>query len=118
MSTVGIRALKQNASAVVAEAAAGDIVFTKLPDSRLSDPEYLRLLVREALNDTGDEIVEEASRRAYYQEHSRAIASHQGDGDLSDKYDPAYLNLAMTALTLFPHGRVRSDSGLTRACDH
>jgi AcrR family transcriptional regulator len=71
-------------------------------EQSLRDPSYLRLLIREALNDTGDGIVEEASRRAYYLEHTDAIASFQEAGRLSNEYDPAYLNLAMTALTLFP----------------
>ena len=71
-------------------------------EQSLHDPEYLRLLMREALNDTGDEIVEEASRRAYYREHTDVIQDSQESGRISDEYDPAYFNLAMTALTLFP----------------
>ena len=68
----------------------------------LRDPDYLRLLTREALNDTGGDIVEETSRRAYYREHTEAIRRFQEAGRLSDEYDPTYFNLAMTALTLFP----------------
>ena len=71
-------------------------------EQSLRDPSYLRLLIREALNDTGEEIVEEASRRAYYQEHTDAIAGFQEAGRLSNAYDPVYLNLAMTALAVFP----------------
>ena len=66
-------------------------------EQSLRDPSYLRLLIREAFNDTGEEIVEEASRRAYYQEHTDAIASFQEAGRLSNEYDPAYLNLAIAA---------------------
>lgn len=65
----------------------------------LSDPEYLRLLMREALNDTGGEVVEETHRRAYYRAHTESIKNLQATGELSDKYDAAHLNLAMTALT-------------------
>ena len=71
-------------------------------EQSLRDPSYLRLLIREALNDTGEEIVKEASRRAYYQEHTDAIAGFQEAGRLSNMYDPVYLNLAMTALAVFP----------------
>jgi len=66
-------------------------------EQSLRDPSYLRLLIREALDDTGEEIVEEASRRAYYREHTDAIASFQEAGRLSNAHDPAHLNLAMTA---------------------
>jgi len=68
----------------------------------LRDPDYLRLLTREALNDTGDEIVEEAPRRAYYREHTEVIATLKEAGQLSGEYDPACVTLAMTALNLFP----------------
>ncbi len=71
-------------------------------EQSFGDPHYLRLLIREALNDKGGEIVEESSRRAYYQELTNAIAKLQETRQVSEKYDPAMLNLVMTAVTLFP----------------
>ena len=71
-------------------------------EQTFADPYYLRLLIREALNDTGGEIVEETSRREYYQELTMAIAKLQETQQVSQQYDPAMLNLAMTALALFP----------------
>lgn len=68
----------------------------------LRDPDYLRMLIREALNDTGGELVEEPLRRAYYREFTESIRAYQKVGRIGDEYDPAYFNLGMTALALFP----------------
>ncbi|MFB0524682.1 MAG: TetR/AcrR family transcriptional regulator [Phycisphaerae bacterium] len=68
----------------------------------LRDPEYLRLLIREALNDDGGEIVEQDSRRHYYKNHVNAARQMQKSGQLSSAYDPECFIIAVIALILFP----------------
>lgn len=52
----------------------------------LRDPEYLRLLIRKALNDDGGEIVEQDSRRHYYKNHVNAARQMQKSGQLSSAF--------------------------------
>ncbi len=68
----------------------------------LRDPEYLRMLMREALNDDGEHIVEESTRRRYYQNHVDVARRMQQSGGLWTGYDPECFILAVTALVLFP----------------
>ena len=68
----------------------------------LRDPEYLRMLMREALNDDGQHVLEEDTRRRYYQNHVDVARQMQTSGGLGARYDPECFILAVTALVLVP----------------
>ncbi len=66
------------------------------------DPQYVRLLLREALEDNGGEVVEEERRRDHYREHVRIAAEQQSEGRINPAIDRESLLLACAALSMFP----------------
>ena len=74
----------------------------------LADPEYLRLLIWEALEDRsrreteGGEVAAEDERREAYQAWVEVTREAIGRGELPDDLDPAQLVLSEIALTMFP----------------
>ncbi len=68
----------------------------------LEDPQFVRLLLRESLNDTGGEVVEEAQRRGAYRKHVENLAESQAEGEIDPAFDRETLLLALAALSLFP----------------
>lgn len=66
------------------------------------DGDFLRLLHREAMDDSGGPLVEEELRRRYYEEQVADIDRRKAEGQLGAHYDSAYLLLALIALVSFP----------------
>ncbi len=67
-----------------------------------ADPHFMRLIQREALQDQGQETVEEEARTEYYQRQIAMIEAYQKKGVLSSSLDSTPLFLAMLSLVVFP----------------
>jgi AcrR family transcriptional regulator len=66
------------------------------------EPDDLRLLMWEALTDAAPDVVEHATRRERWRARVATLEAAQRDGRLAVDIDPAHLELALTALTVFP----------------
>lgn len=62
----------------------------------------MRLILREALQDKGDEPVEAAARSACYVRQVAMVQVLQKSGDLDKRLDPLMLFLALLAVTVGP----------------
>lgn len=71
-------------------------------DETLADPDYLRMLQQESLGFREATIIEEASRRDYYQKLIQLVESRQEQGVISKEYRSVDILLMMTALVFFP----------------
>lgn len=67
-----------------------------------AEPDFMRLILREALQDHGEEPVEAASRRAYYARQVAMVEALQARGDLDDQLDAKMLFFALLTLTVGP----------------
>ena len=96
---------------VRAEAAAAEPRSASDPWRRLvtdarqlaSQPEAIRLLGWEALGDGANEAALDGTRAAAWQGRVAALRRAQRNGQINATLDPAQLELALTALQLFPH---------------
>ena len=66
------------------------------------DPDFLRMIQREALNDRGGPVVEQEFRIAYYRRQVEILAAFQRSGEVSREFQPPFLFLALLALVVFP----------------
>ena len=66
------------------------------------DRDFLRLIQREALNDDGDELVEEPFRRDYYKQQIASLKALQESGRLSRDFETRFLFLGLLALIAYP----------------
>lgn len=71
-------------------------------ESACGDPDWIRLLEWEALQETGEKLIDEAERREASADWLRRLRQRQKDGQLSAEFDPRHLALAMQSLTVFP----------------
>lgn len=71
-------------------------------ETACSDPDWIRLLEWEALQDGSDEVIEEAERRTASAEWLERLRQRQKRGELTAAFDPRHLALAMQSLTMFP----------------
>ncbi len=67
-----------------------------------SDPHFLRLIVREALQDDGKAPVEAETRRAYYQQQIEILDDLQAKEEVDPDFDPQMLFLALLAISVVP----------------
>jgi TetR/AcrR family transcriptional regulator len=87
-----------------AEASSGDPTDT-LPfwfEAACKDPGWIRLLEWEALQNSGQKVIDENERRAAVESSLKRIRQRQERGQLSDQFDPRHIMLAMRSLTMFP----------------
>lgn len=66
------------------------------------DANFLRLIVREALEDQGDEPVEADARRGYYTRQVEGVRTLQKAGALDARLDPEMLFFALLAVSVAP----------------
>lgn len=71
-------------------------------DTACSDPEWIRLLEWEALQDGDKKLIDGKERRAASLDWRRRLRQRQKLGQLTSAYDPCHLALAMQSLTVFP----------------
>jgi len=71
-------------------------------DTACQDPEWVRLLQWEALQNGAKRLIDEAERKAASQDWLRRLTHRQRAGQLSSGYDARHIALAMQSLTLFP----------------
>ena len=68
----------------------------------VGNPDFMRMIQREALNDQGGPVVEQDFRIAYYQRQVEILCALQESGQVSRDFKPAFLFLALLALVVFP----------------
>jgi len=66
------------------------------------DMDFLRLIMREALNDDGSELSCEKERQEYYEMQERDMRARQERGDFDAAFDPRAAILAFSALFSYP----------------
>ena len=66
------------------------------------DTEWVRLLAWESLQSAKDKIMDEAERRRHALNGIKRTRQKQADGKLIKGVDPKFLQLALTALSMFP----------------
>ena len=66
------------------------------------DPNFMRMIQREALNDQGGPVVEQEFRVAYYRRQVEILNGFQESGQVSRDFQPPFLVLALLALVVFP----------------
>jgi len=66
------------------------------------NPIFMKMILREALDDQGDKPVEAAFREKYYQQQIELLKSYQNKSSASDDMKPEYLFLGLLALTILP----------------
>jgi AcrR family transcriptional regulator len=66
------------------------------------EPDDLRLLMWEALTGAAPDVVTDVAGGSYWRERIDGHRAAQRDGRLAAEFDPAQLELALTALTIFP----------------
>jgi TetR/AcrR family transcriptional regulator len=87
-----------------AEASSGDPTDT-LPfwfETACKDPDWIRMLEWEALQNDGKKIIDEKERRAAVGNSLKRIRQRQARGQLSAQFDPRHVMLTMRSLTMFP----------------
>lgn len=67
-----------------------------------NDPLFMRMILREAIEDTGSEPVASAERSEYYQKQVDMLKVYQANGQLPAALDPQYLFLALLSITVLP----------------
>src|SRR5580704_4903090 len=67
-----------------------------------SDPDWIRLLEWEALQDGMVKLIDETERRAAASDWRRRLRERQKRGQLTTEFDLCHLALAMQSLTIFP----------------
>jgi len=71
-------------------------------DNACRDPEWVRLLEWEALQNGDHGLIDEQNRRAATARGLKRIRRRQARGQISAKFDPRHVMLAMRSLTMFP----------------
>ncbi len=71
-------------------------------DAACKDPDWVRLLEWEALNDNGSKVIDEKKRRAATAHGLGRVRQRQARGQISPEFDPRHVMLAMRSLTMFP----------------
>ncbi len=67
-----------------------------------AEPDFMRLILREALEDRGEEPVEADARRAYYARQVAMVQALQSRGDLDERLDPHMLFFALLVVSVGP----------------
>ena len=67
-----------------------------------AEPDFMRLILREALQDRGDEPVEADARRAYYAKQVAMVHALQNRGELDERLDSQMLFFALLVVTVGP----------------
>jgi len=96
--------LKMNERHAWAEALSGDpaesLVFWF--EAACNDTDWVRLFEWEALQGNAQKLIGEKSRRAATARGLERIRQRQARGQISAKFDPCHIMLAMRSLTMFP----------------
>jgi TetR/AcrR family transcriptional regulator len=71
-------------------------------ETACGDPDWIRLLEWEALQNGGEKLIDEAERRAASADWLRRLRQRQKRKQLTSAFDPRHLALAMQSLTVFP----------------
>jgi TetR/AcrR family transcriptional regulator len=71
-------------------------------EAACKDPDWVRLLEWEALNDNGSKVIDEKKRRAATAHGLNRVRQRQARGQISAGFDPRHVMLAMRSLTMFP----------------
>jgi AcrR family transcriptional regulator len=66
------------------------------------DADWIRLLEWEALQSDGQKVIDEKDRRALATGWLKRLRQRQARGEMSSKFDPRHLALAIQSLTMFP----------------
>lgn len=66
------------------------------------NPTFLRMILREALEASGDTVVEAEGRRAYYQKQIALLEQYQEQGKLPGELPAPQLFLSLLAITILP----------------
>jgi len=67
-----------------------------------SNQRFMRMIMRESLDYSGDEPVMAKHRSAYYHEQIAMLSTIQSQGAITPKFDEDYLFLALLAITIAP----------------
>jgi AcrR family transcriptional regulator len=70
--------------------------------SACSDPDWIRLLEWEALQNGQQKVIDEAERQKSITGWLKRLRQRQAGGELSAEFDPRHLALAMQSLTMYP----------------
>src|SRR5271170_5334918 len=87
-----------------AEASSGEPTET-LPfwfEAACKDADWVRMLEWEALQNSGQKVIDEKERRAAAARGLERIRQRQMRGQISPEFDPRHVALAMRSLTMFP----------------
>jgi len=79
----------------------GDMLYWWSEQTR-SDPRFMRMILRESLDYSGDEPVMAGPRSEYYLGQIGLLSALQGRGEIDDQFDADYLFLALLAITIAP----------------
>jgi hypothetical protein len=71
-------------------------------ENACQDSDWVRLLEWEALQEADRELIDEQNRRAATARGLARIRQRQARGQISSKFDPRHVMLAMRSLTMFP----------------
>jgi TetR/AcrR family transcriptional regulator len=71
-------------------------------DAACRDPDWVRLLEWEALQEANRRLIDEKNRRAATNRGLERIRRRQSRGQVSAEFDPRHVMLAMRSLTMFP----------------
>ncbi len=66
------------------------------------NPVFMRMILREALENTGERPVQAEAREAYYQSQIEVIEAQQVKGQVANGLDPKYLFLALLGVSILP----------------
>ncbi len=71
-------------------------------DAACKDPDWVRLLEWEALQESDRKLIDEKTRRAWAERGLERIRQRQARGQISADLDPRHVMLTMRSLTMFP----------------
>jgi TetR/AcrR family transcriptional regulator len=71
-------------------------------EAACKDPDWVRLLEWEALNDANSKVIDEKKRRAATAHGLERIRQRQARGQISAELDPRHVMLTLRSLTMFP----------------
>jgi AcrR family transcriptional regulator len=71
-------------------------------EAACKDADWVRMLQWEALQNTGQKVIDEKERRAASARGLERIRQRQARGQISSEFDPRHIALAMRSLTMFP----------------
>ena len=71
-------------------------------DAACRDPDWIRLLEWEALQEADRGLIDEKNRRAATARGLKRIRQRQARGQISSEFDPRHVMLAMRSLNMFP----------------